>query len=300
MGQEMPDIHQVAYTTPAIFSALGIPILEGRSFDEPDASRAPLQALVTRAFAKRYWADEPAVGRRVRFAPDGPWFTVIGVTGDVHGTRLDEPPDETVYLPLVVAPGAATASGGTDSVRWAPRTLAFVVRSTAAPNDVTLPVERVLRELAPSVPVYGVQSMAEVVDRSTARTSFTLALLEIASLAALLIGAVGLYGVVSYMVSLREREIAVRMALGAQPGSLRRRVLGPALAVAIAGIAVGVGVALLSSRVMSALLYDVAPNDTMTLAGAAALMGIVALAASWVPARRAAAVDPATTLRTDA
>ena len=214
---------------------------------------------------------------------------MIGVTGDVHGTRLDEPPDETVYLPLVVAPGPATANGGADSTRWAPRELAFVVRSSAASHDVTLPVERALRTLAPAVPVYGVRSMEEVVDRSTARTSFT----------ALLIGAVGLYGVVSYMVSLREREIAVRMALGAQPGALRRRVLGQAMAVAVAGIVVGLGVTLLSMRVITTLLFDVAPNDTATLVGAVAVMGAVALAASWIPARRAAAVDPATTLRTD-
>ncbi|HET7550925.1 MAG TPA: ABC transporter permease [Gemmatimonadaceae bacterium] len=299
MGQAMPDIHQVAYATPGSFSALGIPIIEGRSFDVPDASRAPLQAIVTSAFARRYWGDEPAVGRRVRFAPVGPWFTVIGVTGDVHGTRLDEPPDETVYLPLVIAPGPAMANGGADSTRWSPRELAFVVRSSAAPHDATLPVERTLRSLAPAVPVYGVRSMEEVVDRSTARTSFTMGLLEIASLTALVIGEVGLYGVVSYMVSLREREIAVRMALGAQPGALRRRVLGEAMAVAVVGIVVGLGVTLLSMRVIAALLFEVAPNDAATLAGAVAVMGVVALAASWIPARRAAAVDPATTLRTD-
>ena len=299
MGQAMPDIHQVAYTTAGSFGALGIPVIEGRSFDVPDASRAPLQAIVTRAFAKRYWGDEPAVGRRVRLAPVGPWFTVIGVTGDVHGTRLDEPPDETVYLPLVVAPGPAMANGSADSTRWSPRELAFVVRSSAAPHDVTLPVERTLRTLAPAVPVYDVRSMAEVVDRSTARTSFTMGLLEIASLAALLIGAVGLYGVVSYMVSLREREIAVRMALGAQPGALRRRVLGQAMAVAVVGIVVGLGAALLTTRVITTLLFNVAPNDTGTLLGAAVLMVAVALAASWIPARRAAAIDPATTLRAD-
>lgn len=299
MGQAMPDIHQVAYTTAGSFGALGVPVIEGRSFDVPDASRAPLQAIVTRAFARRYWGDEPAVGRRVRFATVGPWFTVIGVTGDVHGTRLDEPPDETVYLPLVVAPGPAMANGGADSTRWSPRELAFVVRSSTAPHDVTLPVERTLRTLAPAVPVYDVRSMAEVVDRSTARTSFTMGLLEIASLAALLIGAVGLYGVVSYMVSLREREIAVRMALGAQPGALRRRVLGQAMAVAVAGIVVGLGAALLATRVITTLLFNVAPNDTGTLLGAAVLMVAVALAASWIPARRAAAIDPATTLRAD-
>lgn len=299
MGGQMPDIHQVAYTTPASFNALGIPIIEGRSFEQPDPSRAPLQAIVTRAFAKRYWGNDPAVGRRVRFAPVGPWFTVIGVTGDVHGTRLDEPPDETVYLPLVVAPGAAKPDGSADSVRWSPRELAFVVRSSAAPGDVTLPVERTLRAIAPSVPVYSVRSMGEIVDRSTARTSFTTGLLEVASLAALLIGAVGLYGVVSYMVSLREREMAVRIALGARPSSLRRRVLGEAMAVAAAGIAVGLGAALVAARVMAALLYDVAPNDTGTLVAAISLMGAVALAASWIPAHRAAAIDPATTLRTD-
>lgn len=299
MGEQMPDIHQVAYTTPASFSALGIPIIEGRSFEQPDPSRAPLQAIVTRAFAKRYWGNDPAVGRRVRFAPVGPWFTVIGVTGDVHGTRLDEPPDETVYLPLVVAPGAAKPDGSADSARWSPRELAFVVRSSAAPNDVTLPVERTLRTLAPSVPVYAVRSMGEVVDRSTARTSFTTGLLEVASLAALLIGAVGLYGVVSYMVSLREREMAVRIALGAQPSSLQRRVLGQAMAVAAAGIVVGLGAALVAARVIAALLYDVAPNDAGTLAAAVSLMGAVALAASWIPAHRAAAIDPATTLRAD-
>jgi predicted permease len=299
MGQPMPDIHQVAYATPLSFSALGIPIIEGRSFDEPDASRAPLQAIVTSAFAKRYWRNEPAVGRRVRFAPTGPWFTVIGVTGDVRGTRLDEPLTETVYLPLVVAPGPAMENGNADTTRWSPRELALVVRSTAAPNDVTLPVERALRTLAPSVPVYDVRSMAQIVDRSTARTSFTMELLEVASLVALLIGAVGLYGVVSYMVSLRERELAVRMALGAEPGSLRRKVLGQAMGVAVAGIVVGIGAALLSSRVMATLLFGVAPNDAATLIGAAALMGAVALAASWMPARRAAAIDPATTLRSD-
>jgi predicted permease len=299
MGQAMPDIHQVAYTTPGSFSAFGIPIIEGRSFDLPDASRAPLQAIVTRAFAKHYWGDEPVVGRRVRFAPVGPWFSVIGVTGDVHGTRLDEPPDETVYLPLVVAPGPAMENGSADSTRWSPRELAFVVRSSAAPHDVTLPVERTLRSLAPAVPVYDVRSMEEVVDRSTARTSFTMGLLEIASLTALLIGAVGLYGVVSYMVSLREREMAVRLALGAQPGALRRRVLRQAMAVAMVGIVLGLGVTLLSMRAISTLLFDIAPNDTLTLVGAVGVMGAVALAASWIPARRASAIDPAAMLRTD-
>jgi len=224
---------------------------------------------------------------------------VVGVTGDIRGTRLDQPPDETVYLPLVTAPGPAAADGGAGDARWTPRELAFVVRSSAAPRDVATPVERAIRALTPTLPVYGVRAMTDVVARSTARTSFTLELLEIASLAALLIGAVGLYGVVSYMVSLRAREMAVRVALGAEPGALRRLVLRQAVAVAAFGIALGLGAATVLTRFLSALLFGVAPADPATLLGAVALMSGVAVAASWLPARRAAAIDPASALRAD-
>ncbi|MGH7632282.1 MAG: FtsX-like permease family protein, partial [Gemmatimonadaceae bacterium] len=245
------------------------------------------------------WSEGQAVGRRLRLSSDGPWFTVIGVTGDVRGTGLDQPPDETVYLPLVTAPGPATASGDANAIRWAPRELAFVVRSATSSHDITMPVERVLQTLAPSVPVYSVHTMRDVLARSTSRTSFTLALLEIASIAAMLIGAVGLYGVVSYMVSLRARELAVRTALGAQPGALRRLVLTQAIAVAALGIVLGVGATLLLMRFLASLLFDVAPNDPPTLLAAVVVMAIVAVVASWFPARRAAAADPAAALRAD-
>jgi ABC-type antimicrobial peptide transport system permease subunit len=142
--------------------------------------------------------------------------------------------------------------------------------------------------------------MADVVASSTARTSFTLELLELASVVALLIGAVGLYGVVSSMVSLRTREMAVRIALGAEPLALRRLVLKQAAAVATVGIALGLGVTLASMRALTALLFDVAPSDPATLLGAAAVMAMVAAAASWFPARRAATIDPATALRAEA
>ncbi|HET7564883.1 MAG TPA: FtsX-like permease family protein, partial [Gemmatimonadaceae bacterium] len=148
-------------------------------------------------------------------------------------------------------------------------------------------------------PVYAVRSMREVLAQSTARTSFTMALLEIASLAALLIGAVGLYGVVSYMVSLRGREMAVRIALGAQPTALRRQVLTQAVAVAAVGIAIGLAASMMVMRFLAALLFGVTPTDPVTLASAAVLMTIVAVMASWFPARRAATVDPATVLRAE-
>lgn len=197
--------------------------LRRRRRTDADFAQAPLEVVVTRALARRYWGAGPAVGQILRFAPGGPPFTVGGVTGDVRSTSLQASPDETVFLPLVTAPGPATRNDGESDARWTPRELAFVVRSSGAGPDVGTAVERIFAALAPALPVYGVRSMADVVSRSTARTSFTLALLEIASLAALLIGAVGRYGVVSYMVGLRERELAVRIALGARPAARGRR-----------------------------------------------------------------------------
>ncbi|MBX6331874.1 MAG: ABC transporter permease, partial [Gemmatimonadaceae bacterium] len=296
---EMPSIHQVVYVSPSAFGALGIPLIQGRTFARPDPARAPLDVVVTRALAKRHWGDAPAVGRRIRFTPTGAWFTVIGVTGDVRSTRLDEPPDETVYLPLVTAPGPAARDGGAGAMRWMPRDLTFVVRSAGDPRGLVAPMERTFRTLAPAIPIYGLRPMPEVVARSTARTSFTLALLEIASIAALLIGAVGLYGVVSYMVSLRVREMAVRMALGAQPRALRWQVLRQSVTVAAVGIALGLAAALMLVRFVTALLFRVAPTDPATLLGAVVVMVGVAIAASWFPAQRAATIDIATALRPD-
>jgi predicted lysophospholipase L1 biosynthesis ABC-type transport system permease subunit len=217
----------------------------------------------------------------------------------VRGAALDQPPDETVFLPLVTAPGPAGANGAANGNRWAPRNLAFVVRSRGNSRDVTAGVERTMRALAPALPAYGLRAMENVVARSTARTSFTLELLELASVAALAIGAVGLYGVVSYMVGLRTREMAVRMALGAQAAGLRWLVLRQAGAVAAMGIVLGTGVALIVTRFLSALLFDVGPTDPVALLGAAVALATVAGVASWVPARRAAATAPASILRGD-
>jgi len=295
----MPVIHQVSYASPGSFAALGIPLVQGHGFSRPDPAQAPLEVIVTRALARRYWGEESMVGKRLRLAPLGPWFTVVGVTADVHGTRLEDPPDETVYLPLVTAPGNAAPAGGAGPVRWIPREIAIVVRSRGDASPVTSAVLRALRTVAPAVPVYDVRAMSVVVARATARTTFTLELLGIAGLAALLIGAVGLYGVVSYMVSLRSREMAVRMALGARPAALQSLVLGQAVTVAAVGVVLGVAGSLGVTRLLGSLLFDVAPRDPATLVAAALAMSLVALFASWLPARRAAAMDPARALRAD-
>lgn len=297
----MPNVHQIVHVTAGTFAALGIPLVAGRTFAPSGPAQAPLEVLVTRNFAARYWPHGDPVGRRIRFAiPDGPWFTIIGVTGDVRTTRLDAAPDELVFLPLVTAPGPAAMDGGAGPARYLPRTLAVVVAGRGDPRALAAPVTGLARTLAPGAPVYAAQPMEAVVGRSLARTTFTLLLLRIAALAALLIAAVGIYGVVAYLVRLRLKELAVRLALGAGPAALRRLVLGQAGVVIGLGLLVGVAGALLLTRVMTGLLFNVAPSDPAALGWAVATMALVALVASWIPAARAAATDPAVILRADA
>ncbi len=295
---QFPNVHQVSYASTDYFSALGIPLLEGRPFARPDPAVVPLEVIVSRALADRYWPGQPAEGKRVRLAPLGPWFTIVGVAGNVRGVGLDQPPDETIYLPLVTAPGNAV-QGGVGPARFTPREVAFVVRSAGEPSQLAVPVERALRALDSAVPLYRLRSMTEVVAQAAARTSFTLVLLSIASFVAMVLGAVGIYGVISYVVSLRTPELAVRLALGAGPGDLQRMVLLQATTIALVGVAVGLAGAMAVTRVLSALLFGVTPADRATLVAAAAVLMLVALAASWVPARRASVVDPAGILRAE-
>jgi predicted permease len=294
----MPNIHQFAFASPGYFRAMGIPLIEGRTFEALDPGRAPRELVLSRAVASRYWPQGTAVGKHARMAPVGEWYTVVGVAGDVRGAGLDQPPDETVYLPLVVTLGGQAM--GMDPERpWTPRDIAFVTRTSGDPTAIGSRAERVIRDLDAEVPAYGARSMGDVVAQSAARTTLTLTLLGIASLVALALGAVGIYGVISYVVSLRTREIAVRMALGARPVDVRRMVSRQAAVVAGIGIAVGVAGALALTRVLGALLFGVSPVDPVTMISAAAILAVVAALAAWVPARRAAALDPAQALRAD-
>jgi predicted permease len=293
----MPNIHQVSYASPGYFRALGVPLLEGRVFDRPDPGRVRREVIVSRALAVRYWSGGTgAVGRRVRLTPLGAWYTVIGVTGDVRGTGLEEPPDEMIYLPLITTP-RDLESDTVARASWTPRELAFVVRGRSTVSATSASAESVMRRVAPDIPLYRPRALGEVVDGAAARTAFTLFLLGIASAVALSLGAIGIYGVISYVVSMRTREIAVRLALGAQPAEVRRMVSRQALRVAAIGIALGLAGAVAVTRLLAALLFGVSPTDPPTLLGAAALLAVVALVASWLPARRAAGVDPAEALR---
>jgi predicted lysophospholipase L1 biosynthesis ABC-type transport system permease subunit len=244
--------------------------------------------IVSRGLAQRYWKGESALGKRVRMRLTGPWYTVVGVVGSVHGTALEQPPEETIYSPIVSDAGESS---------WTPRQLAIVVRAAGDPAGVAAPVRNAIHSLDPALPVYRVRPMDEILSRASARTSLTLLLLGTASVMAMVLGAVGIYGVIAYMVSLRTREIGVRLALGAQPAAVSRMVALQGVTAAATGIAVGLVGAAVVTRVLAALLFQVSATDPMAFVGAAALLFVVALLASWLPARRAASVAPAEVLR---
>jgi putative ABC transport system permease protein len=293
MGGGLPDLHQIIFVTPGYFRAMGIPLTAGRLSAPPDAAGAPspgpAEVLVSAAFARRYWSGTQAVGKRIKMNPTDPWSTIVGIVGDVHDVALDQPPSAIVYPALVTMSAAGTP--------WTPHSVAFAVRTSGDPVSVTTPVERAVGALDPALPLYGVTPLSTLLSEASARTSFTLLVLAIAAMVALGIGAVGIYGVIAYLVSLRTREIGVRLALGAHPANVRRMVTRQALADAAVGIALGLAGAVAATRLMTAVLFEMSPIDPVTFGLAACALLLTAVAASWLPARRAAALDPATALR---
>ena len=294
----MPNLHQMVFASPEYFAAMGIPILDGRTFEPLDPAKAPRDLVVSRSVAARYWPRDRAVGKRIRMSPFGEWYTIVGVAGDVRGTALEQPPDAIVYVPMVVTLGRTPMSMEVER-QWTPRNIAFVVRSARDRAVLGSRVEDAIRRVDPEVPAYGARPMAVIVSQAAARTSLTLLLLAVASGVALTLGAIGIYGVIAYVVSLRTREIAVRLALGARPTDVQRMISRQAGVVVALGIGVGLASAVALTRVLRALLFDVSPMDPASLVAAAALLAVVAAIASWVPARRASALDPAQALRGD-
>jgi predicted permease len=291
----IPGIHSMAFVTPGYFPAMGIPLVAGRVFDRIDPStdpaHRPREVVVSEPFAQRYWKGVSPVGRRIRMTGSDPWSTIVGVVAGVRDAGLDQPPAETVYMPLLTLNAAGMA--------WAPRDVAFVVRASGDEAGLIAPVRRIVGAVAPALPIYAVTPMRALVTRAEARTTFTLTILGIAALIAMCIGAVGIYGVIAYLVSLRTREIGVRMALGAQPAQVRRMITRHALVDAGIGIVVGLVSATLLTRVLGSVLFGVSPTDPIALGGAAAVLVATAIAASWIPARRAAALQPSIALRAE-
>jgi predicted permease len=276
--------------SPGYFEALGIR-LEGRSatWSETDVGSGP--AVISRSLAEQFWPGQSAIGKGVRCCnPGKSYYRIVGVSEDVRGNGFDQPVTQTVYFPMV-----AKSDSPLEGV---PRYLEVVVRSRTGNARALMPaVKRAITSLDVQVPVANERSMEQVVARSMAKRTFTLTLLGIASVMALVLSAIGLYGVVSYVVGERRGEIGIRVALGAQREEVGRMIVMQSVRLAIAGVVVGLAGALSVTRLMRSLLFEVEPSDPFTLAVVGLFLLAVAAAASWIPARRAMRVDPAEALR---
>jgi len=292
-GAAIPPLQIYTTTDGGYFKTMGIPLLAGRSFD-PLVSQRDLEAIVSQRTAEHFWKDptgKAALGKRFRELPSGPWRTIVGVVGNVRDTALGAPPTPAVYLPQVPAKDTLYSQ-----VRNA---MALVVRTGGESDAVTAAVQRAVRELDPTLPTFDVRPMSAVLRASTARLSFTIIILGAAAAVTLLLGGIGLYGVMAYLVTLRTRELGVRIALGAQPGAVARMITVQGLALTLVGIGTGLAIFALTARFLRSLLFGVSAGDPLTLGAAALALLAVAALASWIPARRAARVDPATTLKAE-
>jgi putative ABC transport system permease protein len=297
---EAPMINHCVIS-PKYFSAMGIAILKGRDFDERDVMPPKVPQLVVRGevqpgastgvtiiderLAREYWPDEDPIGKRIRFGPpedNEPWHTIVGVVREVKHDRLNASTRMSVYLPFAQMP-----IGGSS----------LVIRTDGRPENLIAAVRDQVRELDPDLPVTRIMPMTEVVARSVWQPRLYTALFGVFAAVALILATVGIYGVMSYSVTQRTREIGLRMALGAQRQDVLKLVVGRGIILASIGVGVGLAAAVGLTRLMTSLLFGVTATDPFTFAAVSVLLTGVALGACFVPARRAAKVDPMVALR---
>jgi putative ABC transport system permease protein len=274
------------------FTALGIPLVRGRLFDNRDNQDTPKVAIVNETAARRYWPNEDPVGKRILSSLDNDqWSTIIGVIGDVKHTALDAATNPEIYYHYRQIPP--------DAMNFAEATMALAIRTSSDPSAMASAVRRELRTLDPTQPVFNVHTMQDLLNGSVAQPRFRTFLISAFAGLALALAALGLYGVVAYSVSQRTTELGIRVALGAQPGSILQLVIFHAVGLAAIGLGIGIAVTLAGSRIFARFLFGVGAADPVTLGTVSILIVLVALTASLVPAVRAAKIDPGTALRAE-
>jgi predicted permease len=264
------------------FKTLGIPVLSGREFADTDRADTPTVVIVNEAMARRFWPNQDAVGKRLKLIKDPAAREVVGVVRNTKVNSLTEQDQPYLYLPL--------------SQHYTP-TATVYARTTSAPEQFTAAVRREVQTLDPSLPVFDVRTLREQTDRSLWAERSTARLLTLFGLLALLLAASGIFGIVSYFISQRTRDIGIRLALGAQPAAVIRLVMGEVLVLVGLGVVLGVGATLALTHLLRSLLYGISPTDLFAFISAPAVLFAVALLASFLPARRAAKIDPLRTLR---
>ncbi len=262
------------------FETMGIRIVAGRPFTASDRAGSEPVVIVSQAAARMFWRDRDAVGQRVRFAPDTPWMTVVGVAGDVLNRRLTETPQPLLYQPLEQSSDLS---------------MALLIRGEAP--GLAEAVAREVRAVDPDVPVYSMRSMTDLIEASVAQRRFLMRVLVTFGGMATALALLGIYGVMAYSVSQRTREIGIRMAIGARQVDVSRMVMRRGMTMTGAGIVAGIAAALGLSQLLRSQLFGVQPSDPVTMAAVLLLMTVVAMAAAYLPARRAARVDPIVALR---
>jgi hypothetical protein len=261
-------------------------VLQGRGLELADHDTTARNVVVSRKAAETFWPGRDAIGERLRMDNVEPWYQVVGVVEDVMQNDFREEAQSLVYFPLV----------GPSADSWVMSSPAYVVKTSRA-ETIAPEVRALVRGVAPEAPMYRVFTMAGLARDSMTRLTFTMLTLGIVSVLALMLGAVGLYGVLSYVVAQRTREIGVRLALGAEAGRVRRMVVAQGARLVILGVAGGVAAAFASTRVLDSLLFRVEALDVMTFVMMSAWMLSVGLLASWIPALRASRVDPIESLK---
>jgi putative ABC transport system permease protein len=297
MAEEFPDpegtitkLRRFKSFAPGYFETMGNRLVAGREITWNEIYEGRMVIVISETLAREYWKEPArAIGKRVRCCnPKMPWREIIGVSGDERDDGLNQPATAIVYFPML-----------NESYRW--RTMAYAVRS----NRVGTPgflgeIQQAVWAVNADLPLANIQTLEEIQASSMGQTSFALVMLAIAAGVALLIGVVGIYGVIAYAAAQRTREIGLRMALGAQVADVRRMFLRQGLTLTVTGIGLGIAASFGVTRVMAAMLFGVSPTDPMTYAVVSAVLASVALLATYLPARRAARVDPVVALRADA
>lgn len=275
-------ITNVRIVSPGYFSAMGIPLVKGRLFDERDSRGEPETVIIDEAMARRFWPGQDPIGRRMRRGDEDPWRTIIGIISDAKQFSPEKEPPIAVYYP---------------SEQINARSMFLVIRTDTDPVDMTQVIMRAIKSVDPEVPAFDLNSMEQRLYDSFARRRLAMVLLAVFALVALLLAAIGIYGVISYWVEQRTHEIGIRMAIGARPFSILGLVISQTLILVVFGITIGLIGAIGLSKVISSMLFDVSATDLFTFTIASIILGGVALLAGFIPALRAIRIDPMVSLR---
>ena len=274
----------VHWITPEWFGVLRVPLKRGRLLTAEDRAGSAKSVVISESAARKFWPGEDPLGKRIGVGQGGfgDGATIVGVIGDVRYFTMDSLPHPDVYLPYAQSPAAR---------------MTIFIRTARDPLSLAVAVRRAMGTLVPGVPVFDIKTMATRTAAATAQARFSAVLLAMFAAIALLLAVIGIYGVMSFMVVQRTREIGIRMALGADRQQVQRMVIAEGLWLATAGAALGIGAAFALTRVLASLLFDVKPGDPATYVSIVALLAIAAAIASWIPARRASRVEPTEALR---